>query len=101
MLRSVAAISVLLLASCASNRYCLGDQPYAHAPSVPPLQPVEGLKLPESSAALKIPPPSPNPVPFGQKIKDAKGEEVVECLDRPPPMATPAEEKAPEQKPSG
>jgi hypothetical protein len=59
------------------------------------------MKLPESSAALKIPPAPPNPVPFGQKGKDEKGAEVVECLDRPPPMPKPVEEKVPEQKSSG
>jgi hypothetical protein len=89
----------LLLAGCAGNR-CLGDPPYAHAQSVPPLKPVEGIKLPESTAALKIPPPPANAVPFGQKVKDEKGEEVVQCLDRPPPMPKPVEEKPAEEKPA-
>ncbi len=100
MLRSMlVAACVILLAGCASKR-CLSDQPYAHAESVPTLKPVDGVKLPESTAALKIPPPPANPVPFGEKVKDAKGEEVVQCLDRPPPMPKPAEEPpAPEAKP--
>lgn len=86
MLRSMLVVAcAVLLAGCASKR-CLSDQPYAHAESVPALKPVEGVKLPEAAAALKIPPPPANPVPFGEKVKDAKGEEVVQCLDRPPPM---------------
>ncbi|HZP11325.1 MAG TPA: hypothetical protein VFB36_02760 [Nevskiaceae bacterium] len=97
MSRSFAiAASAALLCGCASHSYCLGDQPYTHAKSVPPLQPVEGLKIPESNAALKIPPASGEAVPYGRKVKDAKGEEKIECLDRPPPM--PSE---PTPKPAG
>jgi len=95
----LAAASAALLAGCAGNRYCLGDQPYSHAPSVPAPQPVEGLKIPDSNAALKIPPPPADPAPFGRKVTDEKGKEVVECLDQPPRMSTPAQDKAPEAKP--
>lgn len=80
------AACAALLCGCASHSYCLGDQPYTHAKSVPPVQPVEGLKVPESNAALRIPPPPAETIPYGRKVKDAKGEEKVECLDRPPPM---------------
>jgi hypothetical protein len=85
-------LSLVCLGGCASTR-CLGDQPYAHAESIEPIKPVEGLKMPEATAALKIPPPPANPVPFGEKVKDAEGEEVVQCLDKPPPMPPPAPEK--------
>jgi uncharacterized lipoprotein len=80
------AASAALIAGCASHSYCLSDQPYTHAKSVPTLQAVDGLKIPESNAALKIPPPPAETVPYGRKVKDAKGEETIECLDRPPPM---------------
>jgi hypothetical protein len=76
-----------LASGCASHSYCLGDQPYTHAKSVPALQPADGLKIPESSAALKIPPvPATEPVPYGRKVKNDKGDQVIECLDRPPSM---------------
>ena len=90
-------LCISVLAGCATgNRYCMGDQPYAHAPSVAPLQPVEGLKVPQSGSTLKIPPPPANPVPFGQEVTDAKGKKVVECLDQPPPLPP-----QPEAKPEG
>ena len=92
------AACAALVAGCASHSYCLGDQPYTHAKSVPPLQAADGLKVPESNAALKIPPPTASAVPYGRKVKDAKGDEKVECLDRPPPMP---EQKPEEAKPSG
>jgi uncharacterized lipoprotein len=95
---SIAACAALI-SGCASHGYCLGDQPYTHAKSVPPLQPVEGLKIPESNAALKIPPAPANTIAYGRKVKDEKGEEKVECLDRPPPM--PPVEKPAEAKPAG
>ena len=91
------AACAALLVGCAGNRYCLGDQPYSHAASVPALQPAEGLKLPESSAALKIPPPPDDPVPFGTKTKNEKGKDVVQCLDQPPRMPPAAD--TPEPKP--
>ena len=93
----LSAACAALLAGCAGNRYCIGDQPYSHATSVPPLQPTEGLKLPESSAALKIPPEPAEPVPFGTKTKGEKGKDIVECLDQPPRMPAPAADT--EQKP--
>ena len=101
MFRSLILVAgALALAGCAAGSRCLSEQPYANAKSVPPLQPVEGLKLPESSAALKIPPAPAEPVPFGQKVKDAKGDEVVQCLDKPPPMPAPVEPKPAEAKPA-
>ena len=87
------------LAGCAiGNSYCLGDQPYSHAPSVAALQPVEGLKVPQSGSTLKIPPAPANPVPFGQEVTDAKGKKVIECLDHPPPLPPQPDEAKPEDK---
>jgi uncharacterized lipoprotein len=94
MLRMLLSLgAVAFLSGCASGGYCLGEQPYMKAQSVPPLTPAEGLKLPESSGALKIPPPPKETVPYGQKVKDEKGDEVVQCLDKPPAMPKSAEEK--------
>ena len=91
--RPLAAVLVLLiLGGCASNRYCVGEQDYEKAQTLPPLKSVEGLRLPETAAALRIPPPPAVQVPFG--TEDADGNGV--CLDRPPPLAAPpaAEKRA-------
>ena len=95
------ALCASALAACATgNQYCLGDQPYTHAPSVAAIQPVEGLKVPQSGSTLKIPPPPANAVPFGQEVTNAKGKKVVECLDQPPPLPPPPDEAKPEGKTS-
>ncbi len=98
-----ALLGALVLSACAGER-CLKEQPYAHARSVPVLQPVDGLKVPESSSALRIPPPPAEPEPFGRKVRNAKGKQVVECLDEPPRMTAPAPPlpaSPPGSKPSG
>lgn len=77
-----AAVVVVLGSGCASNRYCLAEQDYQQAENLQPIQPAPGLSLPESAAALRIPPPPAKVVPFG--TRDAEGNGV--CLDRPPPL---------------
>lgn len=92
-------IPVLLsLGACAANTYCMGEQPYQKATSVPPLRPAGDLKLPESPAALRIPPPPATPVPYGQTVKDKDGDDAIRCLDKPPEMAI-APEAPPEPPP--
>jgi len=88
----------LALAGCAVNSYCEGEQDYAKAQSLPPLQDVEGAKVPESPSALKIPPPPQNPVAFGETYKDEDGDDAIRCLDKPPEMPPQAEPKADEKK---
>ncbi|MDB5968943.1 MAG: hypothetical protein JWQ90_1393 [Hydrocarboniphaga sp.] len=89
-MRSFPALLILAAASmlggCAANHYCLADQKYEHAENRPPLTPVEGLSLPDSATALRIPPPPVATVPFG--VRNEAGEGV--CLDKPPPMPAPA-----------
>lgn len=81
----LAVSAALLSTACASNRYCLEEQKYERAENRPTLTTVDGLKLPESATALRIPPPPPASVPFG--VRDDKGGGV--CLDKPVEM-TPA-----------
>jgi hypothetical protein len=83
------AVSVLTAGCGGVNRYCKGEQAYMKAESVSPVRAPEGLTLPAANSALKVPPPSANPVAFGEKVKDAKGEEKIECLDQPPRMPPP------------
>ena len=91
---------VLLLGACSVNTYCEGPQDYEKAQALPPLKGVEGLKLPESASALKIPPPPANPVRYGERVKDEKGDETTSCLDKPPAMPPPAQPKVEEKKPA-
>jgi len=92
VIRSAVLLATLALGACAANSYCKGEQSYEKAPSVPPLKPVEGLALPDSPSALKVPPPPANPVAYGETVKDADGDEVVRCLDKPPDMPAPKPE---------
>ena len=84
---------LLALSGCAVSSYCEGDQKYHKAESLPPLAGTEGVTLPESPSALKIPPPPPSAVAFGEKYKDADGDDAVRCLDKPPDMPAPVEPK--------
>lgn len=80
-----AAMGLAVLATgCASNRYCLGDQEYYSAEDRVPLQAVNGLKLPESPTALRVPKRTPDGVPYG--VADEKGDGV--CLDKPPTLTS-------------
>lgn len=86
----------LVLSACGANRYCLVEQEYQRAEVASELQPAEGLSLPESPSALRLPPAPAKPVPFG--VANAKG--VGNCLDKPPrlaakPVAPPAAAKTP------
>ena len=94
-MKTILLVPALLLAGCAANSYCEGEQKYQAAQSMPPLQSPEGAKVPESPSALKIPPPPENPVPFGQVVKDEDGDDAISCLDKPPTMPQVALESKP------
>lgn len=96
VIRTLSLLPVLALAGCAVSSYCEGEQKYHAAPSYPPLQPVDGVRLPESQAALRIPPAPANAVAFGETYTDEDGDEAVRCLDKPPVMPPPAVPKAAE-----
>jgi len=92
------ALAPALLAGCAASSYCTGEQKYQKAGSVPSLQGVEGLQLPDSATALKIPPPPAKAVAYGEVYTDEDGDEAVRCLDKPPampPVTPPAAPPAP------
>lgn len=78
--------SVVLLSACGTNSYCLKEQDYQKARVVPELRSAEGLQMPNSPSALRLPPEPVGPEPFGKP--DAGGAGV--CLDKPPAMAQPA-----------
>ena len=85
-------IATLLLASsalsgCAMHAHCVGDFDYQRAYSLqqPDLQGL-GIKMPTSSAAMVIPPPPAQLVPYAYKAPaGSKGERGgMDCLDAPP-----------------
>ena len=92
--------AVLGSSGCAVSSYCKGVQSYQKTQSVAPLNPVDGLKLPESSTVLKIPAAPEKSVAYGETYKDEKGDEHIRCLDTPPEMPPPLEPKV-EEKPAG
>ena len=83
----LALMSLAAVTGCSTTAHCVGEQPYQRAYSLqtPDLQ---GLKMPTSSAALVIPPPVKNMVPYSYKTTDgSKGERNgMQCLDAPPRM---------------
>ena len=93
-------VATLGLSGCAVSSYCEGEQDYQKAESVPPLVAAQGLKLPESASALKIPPPPAQPVAYAEPYKDADGDDRVRCLDTPPAMPPRVEPKVEEKIPS-
>ncbi|MGQ0698746.1 MAG: hypothetical protein ACT4PZ_10950 [Panacagrimonas sp.] len=86
MMRVVLLLVCCGLAACGANSYCLVPQEYQNARIVPELRAAEGLEVPESPSALRLPKPPTNPEPFGRKAEDGTGL----CLDRPPPLKLPA-----------
>lgn len=88
MIRTLPLLAVaVVLAGCASRDPCLRDTAYQQATSLPPAVGVDGLKLPESASALRIPPApqSSADLPEGQ------------CLQTPPRMPAAPPEKAAEK----
>lgn len=94
----------VLLSSCAGmNRHCVGEFEYQQAVTLPPPAETEGLAVPQSPGALRIPPAPGNPVPYAREFPDPKkpGKTRTECLDVPPRLPPePAAEPEP-PKPQG
>ena len=81
---AVLVLSAALLAGCASRNACIGDNSYKQASTLPPPVTVDGLKMPESASALRIPPAPAAAKPVGEDV----------CLQTPPPLAEIPPEKA-------
>lgn len=90
-----AALSALTLTACSQTRYCSGEQNYQKARPLPPLQATEGLTIPESQGALRVPEGRGTSGGFAETYVNADGETEQRCLDMPPrlvgadPIATP------------
>lgn len=82
----LALLSLASVTGCATSAHCVGEQDYQRAYSLqqPDLQ---GLKMPTSSAALVIPQPVKNLVPYSYNASGGKGDRHgTQCLDAPPRM---------------
>ena len=84
---STALLAITLVSGCATSRYCMGDQPYQQAITIPALKGTPDLQLPESQAALRVPELASEGVPYGRLISDEDGDEKALCLDSPPRLA--------------
>jgi hypothetical protein len=84
---ALALVSLASITGCSTTAHCVGEQDYQRAYSLQPPD-LKGLKMPTSSAALVIPPPVQNMVPYAFKTTDgSKGEKNgMQCLDAPPKM---------------
>jgi uncharacterized lipoprotein len=85
LLRVPFLMACATLAACSTNNYCLVEQDYQKAESVPELRSADGLAMPDSPSALRLPPAPASTVPFG-----FKGEEGGVCLDQPPTVGLPS-----------
>lgn len=92
LLRPVSAgLAALVLSACGANRYCVVEQEYQRAQTVPELQPADGLILPQSPSALRLPAAPAERLPFGTVNEEGAGV----CLDKPPDFIEPPEEATP------
>jgi hypothetical protein len=96
-----ACLAVLLLSGCAAGGHCAGTFPYQQAELAPQLQSVDGIQVPESSAALRVPPQPELVVPYAMVTEDPRrpGRSRVSCLDVPPRL--PQEQMVPAEEASG
>jgi hypothetical protein len=104
--RLLVVLPLLALGACSTSSYCEDQPDYELATSVPALKGDDKLQLPQSEAALKIPPRPENVVAYGEPYKDEEGDDEVRCLDKPPEMPKlpeapkPAEGAAPAASPA-
>lgn len=81
-------LAATLLSACASAPSCdLAGADYRKAAAIPPIKPAEGLKLPESGAALTVPELTPAAKTAALQPYPRKGKGTA-CLDYPPEIVT-------------
>ena len=83
------AATTVLLSACAGNQVCKDDADYRKAGAITPIQAAEGLSLPQSASALKVPDITPAAHVAAQQPLPKKGKGTA-CLDYPPEI-TPSE----------
>lgn len=89
----VIVIAGLLTSGCASNQVCKDSAEYRKAAAIPPIQPAEGLSLPTSAAALKVPDLTPAAIEAAKLPPPRKGKGTA-CLDYPPELTSSSSQAA-------
>lgn len=76
-----------LLTACASNQVCNADADYRKAAAIPPIKAADGLALPQSASALKVPDITPAAAEAAATQPLPKKGKGTACLDYPPEIA--------------
>lgn len=93
------AVLALALGGCASGR-CSGDTSYTEAESIAPIQGTGELLLPDSPAALRVPPLSDAARAAAAQPVDNGGKRRKACLDVPPRLPPVEADPAPAAAPA-
>ena len=83
----LAVSAAALLSACAGNQVCNADADYRKAAAIPAIQPAEGLKLPQSPSALKVPDITPAAAQAAASQPMPRKGKGTACLDYPPGIA--------------
>ena len=83
----VTVLASLLFTACASNQTCKASADYRDAAAIRPIQPAEGLNLPTSASALKVPELTPAALAAARTEPLPKKGRGTACLDYPPEIA--------------
>lgn len=73
-----------LLGACASTQSCNASADYRKAAAIPPIKAAEGLQLPESPSALRVPELTPVAKQAAETEPMPKKGRGTACLDYPP-----------------
>lgn len=81
------------------NQRCESVQRYQEAETLETPSAVEGLTIPDSPTAMRIPAAPAESVPYGRKLTDPKTKETyTSCLDSPPRLALPEKAKTSKER---
>ena len=83
----VTASAGLLLSACASTQSCNVEADYRNAAAIPPIKAAEGLSLPQSPSALRVPDITPAAAQAAATQPMPKRGKGTACLDYPPEIA--------------
>lgn len=80
----LAAVALLALSACSTTPECADDRGYLNAQTVPPIVGGNGITVPQSPAALRIPPAKEGET---ASVAPTNTNRRTACLDFPPEIA--------------
>jgi uncharacterized lipoprotein len=86
---ATAAFALMSLSACGSVPRCEADADYRKAAAIAPIQPAEGLALPVSPSALRVPELTPAAKAAARDQPLPSRGKGTACLDYPPGLAEP------------